>query len=92
MARFAQSIACGAVITGVLFAAGLYSGSETIGCIFLWNACLLTAVFEPGRESPIVLLFFLSGFPIYSVLVYYLLGKFKSRRTGDGEQIVGREA
>jgi hypothetical protein len=91
MKRIVQSAACGVFITGALLAAGLSSGSETIGCIFLWNACVLTALLKPGHESPTILLFVLSGVPIYSVVAYYVLGKLKSRRRNDGEQIVGRE-
>jgi hypothetical protein len=91
MVRIVQSVVLGTLITGISLAIGIGSGSERIWCVVMWHTCLLTALFKPGRESPAILLFVLAGVPIYSFTIYCVLGRFRSRRTGDGEQIVGRE-
>ena len=79
MLRLMLSIACGGVLTGVLIAIALYSRSETVVCILLWNYCLLMAVFKPGlgHSAIDVLPFLFSGVPVYSLVAYYVLGKLK---------------
>ena len=79
MLRLMLSITCGGVITVVLIAIALYSRSETVGCILLWNYCLLMAVFKPrlGHSPTDALPFLSSGVLVYSLVAYYVLGKLK---------------
>jgi hypothetical protein len=92
MLRLMLSIPCGGIITFVLLVIGFKIRSETVGCILLWNFCLLVDVFKPGLESHLTgFLFMFSGLPIYSLVAYYVLGKLKLPGISNGEQIVGRE-
>jgi hypothetical protein len=80
MIRFLQSIACGALLTGLLLLIAIQSGSETVWCVLMWQACLLIYIVKPGHESPTIFFFVLLGVPIYGLLAYFVFGLFKKRK------------
>lgn len=82
MKRLAYSVIWGVLITCMLVVITLGIGSEKLGCILLWQICLLDSLMghPADRELPMsTIIGILVGIPIYASLVYLFLRKRKLR-------------
>ncbi|MDT4968368.1 MAG: hypothetical protein QOJ64_3105 [Acidobacteriota bacterium] len=84
MKRLLQSVACGTLITGILFVIAATIGSEKVGCVLVWQACVFDTLLsnQADRELPITFIMgIFPGKPIYAVPSYLLLRKLDSNKT-----------